>query len=155
MQDAAERGRITVDDAQKLAETLVRRARRETTDVVRDLEQLVGRGRSEVGQRTESARRRSSGAVRDARRQVGGATSKARTRALKEADPALQAADTVRRKVGVGPSFPITRYDDLTAAQVQGRLNELSPPELRKVRDYEQRNANRKSVLEAVSRKLG
>lgn len=151
MQDAVERGRITVDDAQKLAETLFRRARRETTDVVKDLEQLVGRGRSEVEQRTESARRRGGGAVRDARRQ----TSKATTRALKEADPALAAADSVRRKVGVGPSFPITRYDDLTAAQVQTRLTDLSPPELRKVRDYEQRNANRKSVLDQVNKKLG
>jgi hypothetical protein len=55
----------------------------------------------------------------------------------------------------VGPSFPILGYDDLTAAQVQSRLDGLSPAELRKVRDYEKRNANRKSVLDAVQSKLG
>ena len=34
------------------------------------------------------------------------------------------------------------------------RLNDLSAPELRKVRDYERRNANRKSVLSAIETKL-
>jgi hypothetical protein len=38
---------------------------------------------------------------------------------------------------------------------VQARLNGLSPAELRKVRDYEKRNANRKSVLDSISSKLG
>jgi hypothetical protein len=54
----------------------------------------------------------------------------------------------------VGPSLPILGYDDLTAAQVQTRLDTLTPAELRKVRDYEKRNANRKSVLAAVESKL-
>jgi hypothetical protein len=54
----------------------------------------------------------------------------------------------------VGPSFPILGYDDLTASQVQSRLDALTPAELRKIRDYERRNANRKSVLEAVEAKL-
>jgi hypothetical protein len=54
----------------------------------------------------------------------------------------------------VGPSFPILNYDDLTASQVQARLGRLTPAELRKVRDYERRNANRKSVLDAVEAKL-
>ncbi len=79
------------------------------------------------------------------------ATSKAR----KQADPVLAQADRARRAAGLGPSFPITGYDDLTAAQVQGRLEDLSPAELRKVRDYERRHANRKSVLSSVGKKLG
>ena len=67
----------------------------------------------------------------------------------------LAQADRARRAAGVGPSFPITGYDDLTAAQIQGRLTTLTPAELRKVRDYERRNANRKSVLNAIEQKLG
>ena len=51
---------------------------------------------------------------------------------------------------GLGPSFPISNYESLTAAQVQSRLDKLSPAELRKVRDYERRNANRKTVLAAI-----
>jgi polyhydroxyalkanoate synthesis regulator phasin len=155
MQDAAKRGRVTVDDAQKLADTLVRRARKETSDVVKDLEQLVGRGRSEVEQRTEGARRRGEDAAGRARRQVEDATAKVRSRAVKTADPALAQVDRARRAAGVGSSFPITSYDDLTVAEVEGRLTDLKPAELRKVRDYEKRNANRKTVLNAIGQKLG
>jgi len=74
---------------------------------------------------------------------------------MRAADPALSQADRVRRAAGVGPNFPITAYDELTAAQVQGRLGGLTPAELRKIRDHERRNANRKSVLNAIERKLG
>ena len=55
----------------------------------------------------------------------------------------------------VGDLFPIAGYDDLTAAQVIERLRDLEPGELRQVRDYERRNANRKTVLGALDAKLG
>ena len=67
----------------------------------------------------------------------------------------VREVDRARRATGVGSSFPITGYDDLTAAEVGDRLNDLTAPELRKVRDYERRNANRKSVLQNIERKLG
>jgi polyhydroxyalkanoate synthesis regulator phasin len=153
MQDAAKRGRMTVDDAQRLADTLIRRARKETGDVVKDLEQLIGR--SGVGQRAGRARRRGEGAVSRARKQAGSASSKAASRAMKSADPALAQVDRARRAAGVGSSFPVTGYDELTAAQVESRLGTLTPAELRKVRDYEKRNANRKTVLNTISSKLG
>jgi hypothetical protein len=37
---------------------------------------------------------------------------------------------------------------------VTSSLDDLTPAELRKVRDYERRNANRKSVLTAVEKRL-
>jgi hypothetical protein len=40
-------------------------------------------------------------------------------------------------------------------AQVQARLGDLTAAELRKVRDYERRNANRKTVLSTIETKLG
>jgi len=49
----------------------------------------------------------------------------------------------VRRTAGVGPSFPITGYDDVNASQIVGRLRDLSPAQLRKVRDRERRGAAR------------
>src|SRR5215218_3417034 len=67
----------------------------------------------------------------------------------------VREVDRARRATGIGSSFPVTGYDDLTAAEVGERLNDLSAPELRKVRDYERRNANRKSVLQNIERKLG
>jgi polyhydroxyalkanoate synthesis regulator phasin len=69
-------------------------------------------------------------------------------------DRIVRGADKARRTVGVGSSFPVTGYDELTSAQVQQRLDGLSPAELRKVRDYERRHANRKSVLSAIEKAL-
>ena len=58
------------------------------------------------------------------------------------------------RVAGFGPSFPIPRYDDLPVSEVQSRLRELTPPQLRKVRDHERRHANRKTVLNAIESRL-
>ncbi|MFL5780142.1 MAG: hypothetical protein ACJ760_02410 [Thermoleophilaceae bacterium] len=146
MDDAVSRGRMTADDAQDMARTLLERGRKQTNDVLGDLEQLLGRG----GDQLQDARK----AARKARSQVEEATSGARSRVRDAGDVALAQADRARRVAGVGPSFPILGYDDLTAAQVQGRLDTLTPAELRKVRDYERRNANRKSVLDAIETKL-
>jgi hypothetical protein len=69
-------------------------------------------------------------------------------------DVVLREVDRARRAVGVGSTFPISLYDDLSAAQIQKRLNDLTPAELRKVRDYEKRKDNRKAVLNTIERKL-
>jgi hypothetical protein len=63
--------------------------------------------------------------------------------------------EAARRVAGLGPEFPITGYDDLTAAEVVAELDGMSDADLRKVREYERANANRKTVLSAVERKLG
>ena len=60
----------------------------------------------------------------------------------------------VRRVTGAADEFPIVDYDDLTAAQIVSQLGGLEPVDLRRVRDYERRNANRKTVLAAVDAKL-
>ena len=151
LDEVVKRGRMTRDDATQLGQALVTLGRQQTDDVLKDLEQLLGRGRSRLEERTESARTRSLDAARGARRSVGQAADRAR----KAADPLVVQADRARRVAGVGPSFPISGYDDLTAAQIQSRLVTLTPAELRKVRDYERRRGNRKSVLEAIESKLG
>jgi hypothetical protein len=147
VEEAVSRGRMTADDAQAVAQGLLARGREQTDSVLSDLEQLLGRSAGEVV-----------GAAADPSAAVGrarGAAKTARKRVADAADPVIAQADRARRVAGVGPSFPILGYDDLTAAQVQSRLDGLSPAELRKVRDYEKRNANRKSVLDAVGSKLG
>ncbi len=96
LDDAVRRGRMTRDDATQLL-----------TDLLSDVEQLLGRSR-----------------------------------------------DRARRATGLGNGFPISNYDDLTAAQVVEQLDDLTPADLRKVRDHERRNANRKSVLSAIEKRL-
>jgi hypothetical protein len=148
--DAVERGRMTAEDAQSIVTDLVQRGRQQTESVLGDLEQLLGRGRDEIETRRAGVR----GTASKARKGATGAVGKATKAAREAADPALAQADRARRTAGIGPNFPILGYDDLTAAQVNARLDGLSPAELRKVRDYERRNANRKSVLDSVNTKL-
>ena len=50
--------------------------------------------------------------------------------------------------------FPIEGYDELTVEEVSARLGALSAEDLRKVRDYEERNKNRETVLEQLDRRI-
>ena len=54
------------------------------------------------------------------------------------------------------PNLREEEYESILAVPilVKDQLEGLTPAELRKVRDYEKRNANRKSVLTAVEKKL-
>lgn len=130
LDEAAERGRVTRGDANELVLELVKRGRQQTDEVLRQAERQLGWGRDQIGSATK------------------------RVRGTDSVDRIVRGADRARRSVGVGPSFPILGYDDLTAGQVEQRLGGLKPADLRKVRDYERRHANRKSVLDAIERAL-
>jgi polyhydroxyalkanoate synthesis regulator phasin len=148
--EAVDQGRVTARDAQRITSGLVKRGQKQTTDVLKDLEQLLGRGRDEISGRTAGARSAAGDAAGRARKEAAGA----RGRAVRTASPALAQVDRVRRGAGVGPSFPVTGYDDLNANQIVPRLSNLTPAQLRKVRDYERRNAGRKTILNAIESKL-
>jgi polyhydroxyalkanoate synthesis regulator phasin len=130
LDEAAQRGRVTHTDANELVSELVRRGRQQTDEIVKDVESLIERGRDQLESATRRARR------------------------TEPVDRLVRGADRARRTVGVGPSFPIRGYDELTAAQVGARLAGLTPAQLRNIREYERRHANRKSVLAAVDKAL-
>jgi hypothetical protein len=50
--------------------------------------------------------------------------------------------------------FPIQGYDELRVEEISGRLGGLSVEELRVVRDHEERNKNRDTILEQLDRKI-
>ena len=50
--------------------------------------------------------------------------------------------------------FPVEGYDQLNADEVSGRISGLSVEELRMVRDYEERNKKRETVLERLDRRI-
>jgi hypothetical protein len=112
--------------------------RRQTQDAIADLEGIVERSASQTRRLARSRVRSVAAAARHA----------------PGTDRALRVVDRARRAAGLGSPFPISGYDELTAAQVKGRLPDLSPAELRKVRDYERRNANRKSILTSIEKQL-
>jgi polyhydroxyalkanoate synthesis regulator phasin len=132
LDEAVERGAVTRKDARGIGSNLLKRGRKETNDVLKDLEDLLAKG------------------AKDVRKQATGA----RRRAVRAASPALARADRARRAAGVGPNFPITGYNDLTVPEIRRRLRDLTPAELRKVRDHERRNAKRKTVLNSIEAKL-
>ena len=130
LDEAAERGRMTRSDANEVVIQLFQRGRQQTDELLSDFERVMSRGRTGI----ESARRRA--------------------RQSEPVGQIVRVADRARNSVGVGTSFPISAYDEMTASQVNKRLAGLSRPELRTVREYEARHANRKSVLEAIDRAL-
>ena len=51
-------------------------------------------------------------------------------------------------------AFPIGGYDEMNVDEISARLNDLSVEELQLVRDYEELNKRRKSLLERMDRKI-
>jgi hypothetical protein len=50
--------------------------------------------------------------------------------------------------------FPIEGYDELTVEEVSARLGALSAEDLRELRDYEERNKSRETILEQLDRRI-
>jgi polyhydroxyalkanoate synthesis regulator phasin len=131
---------LTADHVKSTLDDAVKRGRITRKDATELSHALMGAGRAQAD-----------GFRADLEQLLG----KGRSRAAASSDRVLREVDRARRRVGVGPSFPISLYDDLNATQVQSRLGDLTKAQLRKVRDYEKRHDNRKSVLGAIERKLG
>jgi polyhydroxyalkanoate synthesis regulator phasin len=141
--DAVRHGRMQRRDAEKMVSDLVSRGRRQTSSLIQDLERVAEQARKELRGRSGPARRQATKAARRAGRA-----------ARDVADRPLAEADRLRRRTGLPARFPITAYDQLTGAQVKSRLRDLSPAELRKVRDYEMRTRKRKGVVNDIDKKL-
>jgi polyhydroxyalkanoate synthesis regulator phasin len=124
---------VTRDRLQEVVDDAVQRGRMTRSDAAELVTEILARGR-----------RTTEDLISDVDQLLGG-----------PADRVRREVDRARRATGLGPSFPISGYEGLNAAQVQARLDDLSPAELRKVRDYERRNANRKTVLATIEAKLG
>lgn len=137
LNDAVSRGRVTADDAQDLATALLERGRRQTNDVLGDLDKLLS-------------------AKADTAKRVAGVTSKVGKASRAAGSGARKAAEKAPTPSGKGSSTTpgIAGYDDLNAKQVQEKLADLPPAKLRQVRDYERANANRKTVIAAIDRRL-
>jgi polyhydroxyalkanoate synthesis regulator phasin len=130
LDEAADRGRLTREDANELVAELSRRGRVQTEDLLGELEHLLDRGREQLGSATRRARR------------------------AEPVERIVRTADRARRGSGAGNTPPIAGYDELTVGQVCDRLGGLTAPQLRAVREYERRHANRKGVLSAVEKAL-
>jgi polyhydroxyalkanoate synthesis regulator phasin len=125
VEDAVARGRMTRDDAQHMVQSLLSRGAKQTDDFVADVERMLGRNRG-LEQRVDDD---------SAQKKPGARPARQRSRRSPSA-------------------APIPGYDELSAAKVQEKVGALSPSQLRNLRTYERRHANRKTVLDAIERKL-
>jgi polyhydroxyalkanoate synthesis regulator phasin len=151
--DAVRRGRMTRDDANELVSSLVTRGRRQTEDLLKDLEKLLDQARKEVDTRVDQARKEVETRVAPARKRAAASAGRVGRAARGAADRPLAEADRLRRRAGI-PGAPISGYEQLTAAQVKSRLRDLKKSELRKVRTQEKRGKARKSVLDDIEKRL-
>ena len=77
---------------------------------------------------------------------VGTVTGAVGTAAEAPVDAASSAAQTA--------TFPIPGYDEMNVEEVSKQLNDLSVEELQVVRDYEERNKKRETLLTQMDRKI-
>lgn len=51
-------------------------------------------------------------------------------------------------------NLPLDDYDHLTVDEIAGKLDNLSDKEVRQIRDYEREHKDRKTLMEAIDRRL-
>ena len=151
--DAVKRGRMTRDDANEIVNKLVSKGRKQTEDLIKEVDKAIAQARKEVDTRTTKARKRVETRATKARKSARKSADRATKAVIEAADEPLAQADKLRARAGL-PGFPITAYDGLSAAQVKSRVGDLTKADARKVRTYEKRNKGRKSILDAVEKRL-
>ena len=175
MDDAVKRGRMTRSDANEMVTKLVDRGRKQSEDLLKEIESHLKQLRGEITTRAErtidraqevigkasgrSAKPKRAGkkAVAAARkatgaRKAGGSRKAGGGRKA----PAKRAGSTRAKSAGAAKSGanPIANYASLGAADVRKRLTRLSATDLRKVRAAEQKGKNRKTVLADIDKRL-
>jgi polyhydroxyalkanoate synthesis regulator phasin len=143
---AASRAKVSPDNVASFAEQFVNR-------IIRPFD-MVLLTRERIQETLDEAAERGRVTRSDANELVAELVRRGRQQTDDIASLLRGGADRALRAVGSGGSLPILGYDELTARQVTEHLKNLKPAELRKVRDYERRHANRKSVLAAVDKAL-
>src|SRR5918995_1734912 len=86
-----------------------------------------------------------------AARQVLEATEKVARQGLRVAEEATEQAEL---KAAVLSALKTPNYDELSVAEISGRLDGLSAAQLRNIRKYEKHNKNRESLIEQIDRKI-
>jgi len=67
---------------------------------------------------------------------------------------AASATAGAMRSTAETTTFPIAGYDEMNVEEVSKRLNDLSVEQIRQLRDYEERNKRRETLLEQMDRKI-
>jgi hypothetical protein len=150
LREQAEAGR---SNAQQLSEQASRQqeagqefARESVEAYTRFLDDAFSRYRAGTEQAVGNVQERARTLSETATGLVGTVTGAAGARVGSPAEAISSAAETA--------AFPIAGYDEMNVEEVSGRLDGLSVEELRLVRDYEERNKKRDTLLTQMDRKI-
>jgi len=134
------------DQAQRQQQAGQELARESVEAYAEFLDDAFSRYRSGTERATESAREGARTVADTAAGLVGTAAGAAGATAGATAGAMRTAAET--------QAFPIEGYDEMNVDEISRRLNDLSAEELRLVRDHEERNKARGTLLEQMDRKI-
>jgi hypothetical protein len=137
---AAERLSEQANKQQEAGQAL---ARESVEAYVEFLDTAFSRYRSGTARAAENVQEGAIAAGETAARVVGAATGAV-------ADATASTLDTTAETA----AFPIAGYDEMNVEEVSKRLNDLSVEELQLLRDYEERNKRRDTLLEQMDRKI-
>ena len=150
LREQAEAGR---SNARELSEQAARQreagqdfARESVEAYTRFLDDAFSRYRSGTERAAESAQEGARTLTETTAGLVGTATGAVGATAGAAAEGAERAAEAA--------AFPIADYDEMNVEEVSERLDGLSVEELQLVRDYEERNKRRETLLERMDRKI-
>jgi len=116
-------------------------------------DRVGGRVKKAAGDLTGSEALRREGVEDERRADAKEELAHEQAEAERRQERANRKAEEVERLEGRGGPEPIPGYDAMNADEVRASLSGLSDAELREVEDYELRNQNRKTVLDAIESK--
>jgi hypothetical protein len=97
---------------------------------------------------------RAAGSAREGARTLSETTAGLLGAATGAASATADATAGAMRSAAQTATFPIAGYDEMNVEEISKRLNDLSVEELQLVRDYEERNKRRETLLEQMDRKI-
>ena len=110
------------------------------------LDDAFSRYRSGTEQAAQSAREGARTITETTTSLVGTAAGAAGATAGAAAGAAREASDAA--------TFPIPGYDSMSVEEIEGRLGPLTDDQVRRLRDHERQNQNRKTLIERYDQKL-
>ena len=151
------------EEAMRAAEEVGDRTRRESAEAMGDT--IEGVDRFEVGLFeapsagpvsgvTDTVGDTVGGGVTATGQTVGGLLGAATGAVTGATAGAVGAAAEGTERAVEAVAFPIEGYDEMNVDEISTRLNDLSVEELQLVRDYEELNKKRESLLERMDRKI-
>jgi hypothetical protein len=114
------------------------------------LDDAFSRYRSGTQRAAQSVQEGAMATGRTATGLLGAATGAAAEATGRAVDATASGAERAAEAAG----FPIEGYDQMNVEAISGRLDGLSVEELQLVRDYEERNKGRETLLEQMDRKI-